>query len=150
MSSFVISKIEYIKCAGLVAGLTRNNKFARGDGEIYDRFSLFYVLNAESVQEQYEEEECETDNREYRDEFQKCKNFAMRSRNKALLIKGISHFMRSVLYQVEDMEKSEKIARDFVFYLGSMLESDVMREVELQWWGEVNLDDIEKAEGGDQ
>lgn len=78
------------------------------------------------------------------------KNLAIRSRNKALLIKGISHFMRSVLYQVEDMEKSEKIARDFVFYLGSMLESDVMREVELQWWGEIDLDDIEKAEGGDQ
>ena len=148
MSSFVIDKVEYIKCAGLIAGLLQKDRWMCGERNIYNRFSHFYELNARSVQEQYEYDKCDTDRRGYLEQFEQCKALALEySRRKdgkdpLLLIKGIQHFLRSALYQRENNEASGEMARDFTFYLARMIEHYVHREIELLWWGEVDLDSL--------
>ncbi len=148
MSSFVISKVEYIKCAGLLAGLLSKDRWSGGDEEIRNRFSHYYELNAKSVQEQYGEEMCEADGKEYLDEFKQCKSLALEymcrkdGKDPLLLIKGIQHFMRSALYQTENDDAGGEMARDFTFYLGSLIEYYVHREIELHWWGEVDLNSL--------
>lgn len=148
MSSFVIDKVEYIKCAGLLAGLLAKDRWSGCDEEIRNRFSHYYELNAKSVQEQYNDKECQADGNEYIDQFNQCKSLALEySRRKdgkdpMLLIKGIQLFMRSVLYQTENDEASGEMARDFTFNLGCLIDHYVHRELELHWWGEVDLDSL--------
>jgi len=148
MSSFVIDKVEYIKCAGLIAGLLQKDRWACGEKEIYNRFSRFFELNAKSVQEQYGEEQCDTDSNDYLEQFNQCKVLALEySRRKdgkdpQLLIKGIQNFMRSALYQTENDEASGEMARDFTFYLGRMIEHYTYPQIELHWWGEVDLNSL--------
>lgn len=144
MSSFVIDKVEYIKCAGLLAGLLAKDRWAGGDGELHSRYSHYYELNAKSVQEQYGDGKCETDSNEYFGQFYQCKALALEykcrkdGKDPMLLIKGIQEFMRSALYQTEN----DEMARDFIFYLGHLLEKYVQCSKEIHWWGEVDLNSL--------
>ena len=71
MSSFVISKKEYIKAAGIVAGIAEAQRdFWLFDYEAqrnstpedyYNRFAECYTMNALSVQEQYGDDKPEAD-----------------------------------------------------------------------------------------
>ena len=148
MSSFVIDKVEYIKCAGLLAGLLSRDRWAGGDGEIHRRFQHYFELNAKSVQEQYEEEECSNDTNDYLEQFKRYKAIGLEysyrkdGKDPLLLIKGIQHFMRSALYQTENEKANGEMANDFTYYLGSLLENYVHREIELHWWGEIDLDSL--------
>ena len=57
MSSMLIGKVEYIKCAGLLSTLV-NEPYIDVDvsEELYNYFEESYRYNAQSVAEQYDEE----------------------------------------------------------------------------------------------
>ena len=84
MSSYVIEKSEYIKAAGLVAGIAEaRNKWSSEGIWIYDytenrnataedyyrQFSEIYRMNAESVRIQYNDPTAEQDDEPYSDVF---------------------------------------------------------------------------------
>lgn len=75
MSSFAIEKREYIKAAGLVAGIVKarevwifNHRTQRNSEpeDFYDEFVRCFEMNAVSVQEQYHEDVPWSDSNEYR------------------------------------------------------------------------------------
>ena len=123
MSSFVIAKSEYIKAAGLLAGIAQATERATHEfwlydftmnrnmiGEDYHRvFSDCYEKNALSVAEQYDDEHRETDPDEYKSTF-----IAYMAKGKKLYYEGkvktiinpLNSFFQSVLYQTEKPEYS--------------------------------------------
>ena len=78
MSSFIIDKEEYIKAAGLVAGLSKslglwlysfehNRNMTAQD--LHEKFTECFEMNALSFQEQYHENEVYTDGNDYKPVF---------------------------------------------------------------------------------
>lgn len=128
MSSFTISKKEYIKAAGFCAGLAaRKDRYrdqmlriwcdklgkVAGDEEYHKTFTKIYEWNAESVKRQYNDEEAEADNEQYMEAFKQMKDYTIMASNRKLeeLIYNFHHFSGSVLYQIEDPELSSKASR---------------------------------------
>lgn len=130
MSSFVISKKEYVKAAGFIAALARETNrycepiiywysYEKGGlkeaEDFYNDFVELYKANAESVLLQYNDKEAETDNTDYREEFENMMKATHRlymyatklctPTSRQALINSIYEFnlfARSVNYQVED------------------------------------------------
>lgn len=114
MSSFVITKAEYIKAAGTLSGIVdakdvflfdyRAGKKS-GPQEIYDTFVKFYEMNTESVQEQYGDPERETDSRSYKQEFNFFLNYgkmsAIHPEKIKKVIMSLRQFFSSAEYQTE-------------------------------------------------
>lgn len=136
MSSFVISKKEYVKAAGFIAGLASQKNFYREPlvywysfkkkriltpDDYYDMFVSMYRANAKSVQLQYNDKEPENDPEDYKDEFQTMIT-ATHEMFVACTIKGdhkakqqfinsifeFHGFSRSVNYQIEDEELNKR------------------------------------------
>jgi hypothetical protein len=117
MSSFIIGKENYIKAAGLVAGLAEglelwiyNYEKSRNStaDDYYDQFVKFHQMNALSVMEQYDGDEVgapATDPEEYRDQFEEYKEYgktiAITREGLTDSIKRLDHFFGSVIYQTE-------------------------------------------------
>lgn len=114
MSSFVIGKEEYIKAAGICAGIASIKKMwvydyiARRNMEpedYYNRFSECYTMNALSVQEQYQDAEPETDPADYLQTFKtyQAKGRAAATNPEKLrgLILDLRDFFASAQYQTE-------------------------------------------------
>lgn len=120
MSSFVIGKNEYIKVAGLCAGiasLTANTSHCMWIWD-YERnclmdergyreaFTRCYELNYDSVCKQYHEEWGGLDPNDYDDEFNAHYKIGMMAADNHKLLKKlideIAFFFRSVNYQIED------------------------------------------------
>jgi hypothetical protein len=114
MSSFTINKKEYVKAAGLVAGIAAAEKLWVYDYEYkrnmtpddyYTRFVECYEMNETSVAEQYSDK-TNFDLCEYKADF----NRYMRIGNHATLypeklrsiIIALSDFFRSAVYQTEN------------------------------------------------
>ena len=89
MSSFVISKSEYIKAAGLIAGLAEASSKSHANrfwlynfkdnrnyttDDYYKTFCKCFEYNALSVQQQYKDEQPELDDNEYKDVFKEYIN----------------------------------------------------------------------------
>ena len=118
MSSFTIAKKEYIKAAGLVAGIAEtinrgSHNFWLYDYEsnrnstaedYYNHFAKFYEMNAIAVQEQYRDTAPNTDANDYKTEFeeyrQKGQQYAMKSEFKRPMME-LRAFFHSAIYQTE-------------------------------------------------
>ena len=82
MSSFVINKKEYMKAAGIMAGLAQELQIWSYDYETrrnrtpedYKRaFEECFTMNALSVAEQYRDKEAYTDSNDYKADFDEYK-----------------------------------------------------------------------------
>ena len=132
MSSYTISKREYMKAAGFCAGLAEcKNQYREaalriwcdklgkvaGDEEYRKTFEALYKWNAESVAIQYGDEEAESDPNDYRAEFLQGKAAAKKAysgwmvsdlKDLERLILGFNNFASSVNYQIDDEERNRK------------------------------------------
>ena len=143
MSSFVMDKKQFIKAAGLCAGLADcQNVFGPvlrlwnySESRVYlpeDYYKAFvwlYRLNAISVQKQYNDIEIDNDPEDYKELFNEYKAKAKRrymsgsAGDRETLINAIwtfKNFVDCLLYQVEDPECETKI-KGFVYRLEHML-----------------------------
>ena len=167
MSSFVISKSEYIKAAGFLAGLaeekdcyreqllrmwnTRDNR-VMNDQDFIEAFTTLYKFNALSVQKQYGDKAAEADDNTYEKEFkavkkatkQMCLDWHLcRNHNIEMTIYKFQSFSNSILYQIEDPELSEKT--QFFLAKVQMKLFEVLRnfngisEEETTSWGDFNI-----------
>jgi len=152
MSSFVISKREYVKAGGFVAGAAAELQLWNYDFEnnrnmtkedYYNKFVKFYDMNAESVQEQYGDSERENDPCEYKDVFE-----AFYARGKRLAIhkgsddfhkavRSLNQFLGSACYQTENEESNAAMRSFFDRLIVEMFEK--MRYMELESWCEFVL-----------
>lgn len=146
MSSFIVDKVEFVKAAGLLYGI----EAAKGVHAhkwfldcVRSEFEDCYRLNAESVDEQYNEI-SEEDTNSYDDVFEQyrqigleigfgtCKKIDLKS----LRIK-MWMFFNSVLYQTESEEAHDKISSWFLVCLTKLFHKEIY-DVE-GWWGEIEL-----------
>lgn len=125
MSSFVISKREYIKAAGIVAGIVAVSQLPGRNGRevwIYDhaagrnmtdedyrrQFAACYELNARSVAEQYGDEEPEHDSGDYLPEYNAAYHYAYNTfcsmYGREIIAASLREFFQSALYQTENPE----------------------------------------------
>jgi len=133
MSSFVVSKSEYIKAAGFVAGLAEASKqYSKYPMWVFDHesnrnstaddykrnFAAMYKLNALSVQEQYDDDKPENDTNDYNYEFLASMRLGKRiyigtveERQRALHI--LDEFISCCLYQTENDVYSAIMGRYF-------------------------------------
>lgn len=113
MSSFVISKENYIKAAGIVAGIAevtdmfvfdyqKGRKMTAAD--FYDKFTQLFEMNALSVQEEWGEEEPEQDNNTYMPVWNKALQAGKQKAYHGDLLQitlGLIDFFSSIVYQIE-------------------------------------------------
>ena len=152
MSSYVISKREYVKAGGFVAGVAAELQLWNYDFEnnrnmtkedYYNKFVKFYDMNAESVKEQYGDSERESDPCEYKDVFEafyaKGKRLAIYKGSDDFhrAVRELSRFFDSACYQTEDEESCAAMRRFFDRLIVEMFEK--MRYMELESWGEFVL-----------
>lgn len=125
MSSFVIGKVSYVRCAGLVAGVAKAaNSTGFGDKfwlfnfakqrnctkeDYLEKFLEVWKINIESVCKQYKTNVDEyADDRDYSEEFDKYFAYGQRiyhvKEDMLEAIYSMIQFARSVNYQIEDME----------------------------------------------
>lgn len=129
MSSYVISKANYMRACGALAGLADNRNVFRepalriwnyNTGRPYDAEDFhkaaawLYWLNAQSVMKQYDDPEPEKDPNEYAAEFAASRSQARKLYTKggaelAAMIYDLNRFFSSILYQVEDPECEAKV-----------------------------------------
>lgn len=118
MSSFTIAKKEYIKAAGLVAGIAEaynrgphnfwiyNYETGRNSTpeDYYKAFEKFYNMNALSVAEQYDEAP-ETDTEDYKTDFNLYRNKGHQAitdpGNLKKYMMELRNFFHSAIYQTE-------------------------------------------------
>ena len=159
MSSFVISKKEYVKAAGFIAGIAEADLnrhehiiylWNRKDGRVYTKedyiksFTQCYVNNAVSVQNQYGDKTAESDTATYSEYFnvfyKKGQNLWKSYKyncDKSAFIKAICEFQRftqCVNYQIED-EKLGFLTMSFLNEITSKLLEIVGDAEDLQSWG---------------
>ena len=141
MSSFVIDKQEYIKAGGFFAGLAEQLNYfhepviywwdsAKGgllDAEdYYKAFASLYEMNARSVMLQYGDSRMQSDDADYRKDFEHYRSIAAQLYHTAYKgsVQGYTelqdaifdflHFCNSASYQIEDKAIAKKPNR--VFY----------------------------------
>lgn len=157
MSSFIVSKREFIKAAGLMYGYEE----AKRDSHRYfldvcrKEFEHAYALNVISVNEQYDaNDEPETES--YDEVFESYRKMGMlistggyASDNGVIFSQvadvmdkktfrlSMFHFFGSVLYQIEDRDCSRAVQAWFYTCLCKLYEED-LRSVD-GWWGEIEL-----------
>lgn len=93
MSSFVISKQEYIKAGGFFAGLAEQLNYYRepviywwdsakgallNAEDYYKAFASLYEMNARSVMLQYGDRRMQSDEADYRKDFERYRSIAAR------------------------------------------------------------------------
>lgn len=163
MSSFVISKQEYIKAAGYIAGIAAGTSIGSREFWLYDtierkntdkqlyykRFSQCYEMNAKSVQEQYKDSEPEQDANEYKKEFEtyykKGYTLNMEDRDTKLrAISGIQQFFHSVLYQTENEKYNFLMTHWFFRIEDELMESLLLRGYTSENWGTFEAPDTKR------
>lgn len=160
MSSFTIGKREYIKAAGIVAGIAEAS--ARGAGihqiwiydyetrrnstpeDYYRRFAECYTMNALSVAEQYHDREAETDSNEYKREFTAARNtgkmlFMTKGEKLKNAIMELRHFFHSAIYQTEKYEYMFKMQFYFYQIEDQLTEYLYTAPDDLQSWGSLEI-----------
>lgn len=158
MSSFTIGKAEYIKAAGVIAGIVEGTSFGRNEVYIYDYqkskkmtaddfyncFVECFEMNALSVYEQYKERHPEdvldTDTEPYTEEF---KEYQKIGRNALLdpeklceIIFNLRDFLKSAEYQTE---------KEAYFFKMKMIFNEILVQLmgllyphECECWGDFN------------
>lgn len=153
MSSFVIDKKEFVKAAGIVSGIAyyAGDRFYMWDAEknrkiegnaIYEKFCECYVLNAESVAWQYDENP-EIDDAPYYDELAKAfwigKRIASDNGKLAKMIAKLQAFFSSVRYQIEEPKAEERVTAFLNEVIAKLV--GTLRYDQDSNWGELDLDD---------
>jgi len=156
MSSFIVSKREFIKAAGLMCGY----ESAKRDNHRWfvdncrKEFEHCYALNVVSVQEQYEDYSFDPEEESYDDVFEVYRKegaliytegygsglIATKVKDvmdKRTFRRSMWNFFDSVLYQTENETCHRSVSAWFYTCLNRLYE-DETRSVE-GWWGEVEL-----------
>lgn len=156
MSSFVISKVNYIRVAGVICGISKalyreplwiynyrdNRNF--NDNDYIELFTWIYNANAISVKNQYNDPVADTDNNNYMQDFKEYKKIgeqAIYHGDKKQIVKNISDFFNSVKYQIEDDNLSKKVS----CYLNKILVEIVNKtiltgETNYSCWGSFEME----------
>ena len=168
MSSFVIDKQEYIKAGGFFAGLAEQLNYyrepviywwdsAKGgllDAEdYYKAFASLYEMNARSVMLQYGDSRMQSDDADYRKDFEHYRSIAAQLYHTAYMgsVQGYTelqdaifdflHFCNSASYQIEDKAIAKKANRFFYkaqhFLLELVMECNYYKS---DCWGSFDLE----------
>lgn len=144
MSSFVISKIEYIKAAGLMYGLESKRKCPHTFflENVKAKFEQLYRLNVLSVAEQYGddpdtigEDGCSYDSvfSTYKTRGKNIDEFELPT-----VKNGLFRFFESILYQIENPDMNKE-ASAFLYQCTSKLINICNERPEVSWWGKVSI-----------
>lgn len=156
MSSFIVSKQEFIKTAGLMCGYesAKRDSHKWFIDNVRKEFEHAYALNVASVNEQYGDDSM-PDEGSYDEVFESYRKKGALIYNEgytsvgAICVKvedvmdkrtfGFSmwKFFNSVLYQIENDADHRAVAELFYICLSRLYE-DKIREID-GWWGEVEL-----------
>lgn len=146
MSSFVISKVEYIKAAGLIYGIESSKRYPHKWflDNVRKGFVECYEMNVASVEKQYGEK-IGFDGCAYDSTFEQyCKggeriwlgmDRKITDRNEVK--NGLMMFFNSVLYQIEEEEMCQKVS-SFFFLCATKLFDMEINECE-DWWCKVRV-----------
>lgn len=129
MSSFVIGKEEYTKCAGFLAAIVEKPNYYReptlrlwnkketrlytAEDVLHD-FQRLYEINANAVALQYGNNAKDQDGTTYEDTFTSCKDDGKRllsggtAKDQLKAIFEAIHFFRSIQYQIEDEDNTRQ------------------------------------------
>lgn len=149
MSSFTIDKKEYIKAAGLVAGLAKElqlwifdfKKYRKmEESDFYEAFVECFEMNALSVQEQYKDHDLFTDGNTYLEDFKK---YMKHGTNLAITGEGLKEaflelrqFFSGCIYQTEKPEYMFKMQMLFDRIIVE-LSGKVIKGYEPESWGKL-------------
>ena len=146
MSSFVISKKEYIKAAGLVCGVASCSKYGGSPkfcANVKKQFEHIYNLNVYSFEEQYDED-VEKDTCDYESVFNDYKKLGRRIymgcvSNMSLdkLRYSLVKFFGSITYQIEN-EDANIEAASYLYVCVEMLYQDKTDDVD-GFWGSIDI-----------
>lgn len=155
MSSFIISKREYVKAAGLLHGIEE----AKRDSHqwflenVRKEFEHCYALNVASVNEQYDDNEVPEEDA-YDEVFEAYRKLGVAIYEGPALHEGVMKmrdlrirlwlFFRSVLYQIEN-EAAYRMAAEWFFTCISTLYENDLHAVECGWWGEIDDAQLKSA-----
>lgn len=161
MSSFVIDKKEYIKAAGIVAGIAEASKKRTICGvsrelwvwdyehdrnstpeDYYRRFVECFEMNALSVAEQYKEDDLWTDSNDYKKDFSAAiltgkKLFNEKGEKLKNAIMELRQFFHSASYQTEKYEYMFKMEMYFYKILEQLMPYLWIYEPES--WGDLKI-----------
>ena len=151
MSSYVISKKNYIRAAGYVSGIAKElqvwiynykdcRNFTKEDYLVL--FKWIYSANARSVQKQYHNDTCENDTNDYPDDFEK---YFKKGRSDCIhhyytkMLNAIHTFFSSCNYQIEDdiLGNQVKTYLDKIFFA---VYDKTMGDPDISCWGDFDLD----------
>ena len=154
MSSFTISKQEYIKAAGYIAGIASGSSIGVREFWIYDtiehknmdadlyykRFCQCYEMNAKSVAEQYKDEKPEQDTNDYMKEFKSFykKGYSLIAQDgetQRQAIANIQKFFHGSLYQVENEKYNFMMAHFYNKILDQLTDMILLNGYESDSWG---------------
>lgn len=160
MSSYVISKRDYIRAAGLLAGIAEFYNRTPYELWLYDyehrrnmttpdyheQFTRLFELNAESVAWQYGDEAPKKDDDRYDLDFkrymQNGKRDAMRGPVCVMAwTKKLNAFFASALYQTEKPDCSREMETFFGRVIRALLRRVTTDEDSAGFWGGFNEDD---------
>lgn len=158
MSSFIISKKEFVKAAGLMCGFEE----AKRDSDkwfidnVRKEFEHAYALNVASVNEQYNDSEM-PETEQYNEVFEAYRKKGALIQNDGYAsndgiifekVEGVMdkkkfrlsmfHFFESVLYQIENDAASRIVAAWFFTCLSHLYDSD-LHSAAAFWWGEIDM-----------
>ena len=146
MSSFIISKKEYIKAAGLVCGVASCSKYGGSPvfcANVKKQFEHIYNLNVYSWCEQYDEDVKE-DTCDYESVFNDYKALGRRiymgcesKMSLDMLRYSLIKFFGSITYQIEN-EDANMEAASYLFACVEMLYQDKTDDVN-GFWGSIDI-----------
>ena len=146
MSSFIISKKEYIKAAGLVCGVASCSKYGGSPtfcANVKKQFEHIYKLNVYSWCEQYDEDIAE-DTCDYESVFNEYKALGRRiymgcesKMSLDMLRHSLIKFFGSITYQIEN-EEANMEAASYLFTCVEMLYQDKTDGVD-GFWGSIDI-----------
>ena len=145
MSSFVISKPEFVKAAGLMYGIesARNHSHRYFLENVRKEFVRAYELNVASVNEQYGDDSL-TDGLDYDSTFEEYKEKGERIYIASVLSNSngfkwlrprLMNFFSFVLYQIENEEMHKEVSSFFMTCISNLFKEDTS-SVD-GWWGEI-------------
>ena len=150
MSSFVIEKKEYVKAAGLVAGIAESKEIwfysykvqrNRKAEDYYNDFVECFEMNALSVQEQYKDSDAEFDSNTYMDTFQEYKKIGKKAcfnyRDIVPIAVKLTDFFSSAIYQTEKESYMYKMQMFFNAISTKLFMAAYPHECEC--WGDLNI-----------
>lgn len=145
MSSFTISKIEYVKASAIMYAWEKSRRYPHQWflDHVRENFCLCYVANNASVNEQYNVNDA-FDMNKYDDVFKEYVSKTMAVMNgdtqemtpKVLRSKMLL-FFESIDYQIENEQYAEKV-RSFLFSCICKLFADEIPE-DAEWWGHIDF-----------